>query len=137
LPQALFRTRVLEVALRKNDPTVLSMFPAGGFKNGVAGFFKRHGLYVVPDSEQAWCQDGDRGRLKRGCYVVIAMQLNGRKPKDSAGNWCGSFARWYKPPRSGSYEPVPGWAGLALPIAEGNAGLVLDAVKEDDRRRCN
>jgi hypothetical protein len=127
----------LEARLRKSDPAVLSMFPAAGFKDGVAGFLKRYGLYVVPDSEQAWCQDGDRGRLKPGCYVVLAIQLNGLKPKSSDGNWCGSLARWYKAPGSSQYTPVPGWAAIALPIAEGKFSFVLDTIKDDTRRLCD
>jgi hypothetical protein len=40
----------LESALRRSDPKALARFPANGHKNGAAGFFATHGLYVVPGS---------------------------------------------------------------------------------------
>lgn len=127
----------LEARLRQNDPAALSMFPAKGFKDGAAGFFKRYRVYVVPDSEQAWCQDEVRGHLKPGCYVVIFMQVKGVKAKTRDGTWCGSPARWYKAPGSSAYVPVPGWAMMALPIAQGDSASVLSSIKDDTRRLCN
>jgi hypothetical protein len=126
----------LEAQLRSSDARALMMFPALGFTDGVAGFFRRHGLYVIPESEQAWCQDESKGRLKAGCYAVVAIQVKGGKAKTADGVWCGSLARWYKAPGSHSYVPVPGWAMMALPIAEGNAAFVLSSIRNDTRRLC-
>jgi hypothetical protein len=127
----------LEAKLRKSDPATLAMFPAKGFKDGVAGFLRRYGLYVAPDSEQAWCQDGQRGALRPGCYVVAFLQAKGFKAKNSDGAFCGSPARWYKAPGSNTYIPVPGWAGMALQIAEGNSTFVLYVIKDGDRSFCD
>jgi hypothetical protein len=126
----------LEAKLRKSDALVLSMFPANGFKDGAAGFFKQYGLYVVPESEQAWCQDAYRGQLKPGCYVVVFLQVKGGRVKAPDGVWCGSPARWYKAPGSSTYIPSPGWAAMALPIAQGNSAFVLSSIKDDTRRLC-
>lgn len=127
----------LEAELRKSDPAVLAQFPAAGFKDGVAGFVKRYGLYVTPDSEQAWCQSDQRGRLKPGCYVVVFFQLKGSKPKMHDGGFCGSAARWYKAPGSRTYLPIPEWPGIAQKIADGDSAFVLYVVKDDDRRLCD
>jgi hypothetical protein len=127
----------LAAKLRKGDPATLAMFPAAGFRDGVAGFVKRYGLYVVPDGEEAWCQDTLRGRLEPGCYVIAYLQLKGSKPADSNGNFCGAPARWYKAPGSSAYVPISWWPGLASAIARGDAALVLFAVKESDLGYCN
>jgi hypothetical protein len=128
----------LEAKLRKSDPATLAIFPAAGFRDGVAGFVKRYGLYVVPHSEQAWCQDGQRGRLQPGCYVVVFLQLKGSKPKMQDVGFCGSPARWYKAPGSRSYIPIPEWLGIAKKIADdGDSAFVLSFMKEDDRRLRN
>ena len=127
----------LEAKLRKGDPKVLAMFPAVGFTDGVAGFVKRYGLYVAPDSEQAWCQDGQRGRLEPGCYVIVFLQAKGFNAHNSDGAFCGSPARWYKAPGSATYVPIPWWPGMAKNIAEGNSSFVLTVIKDDNRRLCD
>ena len=127
----------LAAKLRKGDHATLAMFPAAGFRDGVAGFLNTYGLYVVPDGEEAWCQDTLRGRLEPGCYVIAYLQLKGSKPADKEGNFCGVPARWYKATGSNSYVPIPSWPGLAAPIAKGNSALVLFSVKSFDASFCN
>jgi hypothetical protein len=134
--EGLVQDERLEAKLRKGDPKVLAMFPAAGFKNGVAGFVKRYGLYVAPDSAQAWCQDRQRGQLEPGCYVIMFLQVKGFKTQNSDGALCGSAARWYKAPGSATYVPIPWWPGMARNIAEGNSKFVLYVIKDDNRRFC-
>ena len=133
---AIFDTE-LEARFRKSDPVVLSMLPAVGFRNGAAGFFKRFGLYVVPTSAEAWCQDAQRGKLAPGCYLMAMLQIKGFKALTRDGFYCGSPARWYKAPGHTAYIPIPSWPGLAARIAEGDSAFVLAFIKDDNRRLCD
>ena len=134
--QGIIENEQLERRLRKNEAAVLALFPAKGFSDGLAGYMRQHKLFVVPDSEQAWCQDVQRGRLASGCYVIFFLQIRGLPPKSSEGGLCGAPVRWFKAIGSKSYVPLPGWAFLALPISNGEIELVLYTIKDDTRRLC-
>ena len=72
-----------ERQLHASDARGLARLPAARFNNGVAGFFRAHGLYVVPYTEMAWCQDRAHGVLGPGCYVEFFFQLKGLPPREA------------------------------------------------------
>ena len=121
------QNRQLELELRMNDPRALALFPAKGFRDGAAGFFKTHALHVVPGSERAWCQDQDRGTLKRGCYVEFTFQGNGLRPRTKLGAPCGRLGRWYRAPGARDYVPTPG-AYYSKAIANDESELIDSAI---------
>jgi hypothetical protein len=98
----------LERQLVRGDPNALALFPAKGYDDGAAGFFRTHGLYVVPNSERAWCTDNRHGVLNPGCYVEFSIQGVGLKATDEHGVPCGNSGRWYRAPNSNHYVPTPG-----------------------------
>ena len=72
----------LERDLDRSDPKALMLFPAKGYVDGAAGFFRTHGLHVVPDSQRAWCTNNRHGVLKPGCYVELFVQGDGMRERD-------------------------------------------------------
>jgi hypothetical protein len=98
----------LERDLAHSDAKALALFPAKGYKDGAAGFFRAHGLYIVPDSQRAWCTDNHHGVLKPGCYVEFSIQGKGLMARDAQGASCGNPGRWYRAPGSNQYIPTPG-----------------------------
>jgi hypothetical protein len=127
--EAYLQDRPLETALRRSDPQVLSLLPAKGYKDGAAGFFRDHDLYVVPDTERAWCNDKPLGVLPPGCYIELRFQQRGRKARASDGVPCGLLGRWHRAPRSSAYKPTPG-AYYSLAIANGSHDEVIMAFEE-------
>lgn len=125
----------LESDLRNSDPKALALFPAKGFGDGAAGFFKTHELFVVPESARAWCQDQTRGVLSRGCYVEFFFQGKGLKPTTSQGDPCGRIGRWYKAPGTKKYVPTAG-AYYSTAIANDEFEVVESAVYEAMRPEC-
>ena len=120
----------LERNLSINDPNALALFPAKGFKDGAAGFFATHALYVVPGSPRAWCTGASHGILKPGCYVELYIQGEGIKPRDSRGDPCGQIVRWHRAPGSQRYLPTPG-SRIAKAIARGEWEKVESAIYEE------
>jgi hypothetical protein len=116
--QAYTQNSRLERDLSRSDPNALALFPAKGFKNGAAGFFNTHALYVVPGSVRAWCTNAQHGILEPGCYVELYVQGKGIKPRNSRGDSCGSIGRWYQAPGSRHYLPTPG-SFIATAMASG------------------
>ena len=131
-----------ERQLHASDARGLARLPAARFNNGVAGFFRAHGLYVVPYTEMAWCQDRAHGVLGPGCYVEFFFQLKGLPPREAGGSPCGLIGRWHRAPGSNTYVPTPG-AIYAAAIAAGDWHKVIAALTEspkssqsnDSRRR--
>ena len=120
----------LERELGSSDPKALALFPAEGFKDGVAGFFGTHALYVVPGSQRAWCTDRAHGVLKPGCYVELFIQGEGIKSRNSQGDPCGSIGRWYRAPGTKRYVPTPG-SFIANAMASGEGNQVEFAIYEE------
>ena len=120
----------LERALRDGDARSLALFPAKGYEDGAAGFFRVHGLYVVPDSQRAWCTDKSHGILKPGCYVELFIQGSGLKPRDEHNQPCGHLARWYQAPGSKNYVPTTG-PFISNAIASGEWKRVETAIYDD------
>jgi hypothetical protein len=125
----------LESLLSQSDPKVLSMLPASGFKQGVAGFFKKYHLYVVPGSESTWCIDVQMGNAEPGCYIefYFTRRAEGFKPLTVDGAPCGKLGQWYMEPNGKSYVPK---SGAAMSMAEGMAQWVNLAVDDDNQRFC-
>lgn len=119
----------LERELENSDSSALALFPAAGFKDGVAGFFRTHALYVVPGSQRAWCAENAHGVLKRGCYVELYIQGDGLKPTDSKGDPCGAVGRWHLAPGSKHYTPTPG-SFIANAMARGDWERVEFSIYE-------
>jgi hypothetical protein len=119
----------LERELGNSDPRALALLPAQGFKDGAAGFFRAHSLYVVPDSQRAWCSEYIRGVLKPGCYIELFMQGEGIKPRNSHGDPCGAIGRWYKAPGSSNYVPTSG-TFISNAMANGDWDSVVFAIYE-------
>ena len=132
---AYVQDRALESALRKSAPTALALLPARGFRDGAAGFFRTHELYVVPESERAWCQDRDRAVLKPGCYIEFFFQGKGRRARSSNGDFCGLLGRWYKAPGAKRYVPTAG-AFYSQAIANDDSEAIESAVYDESRPRC-
>jgi hypothetical protein len=120
----------LERKLSRSDATSLALFPAKGYRDGVVGFFRTHGLYVVPDSQRAWCTDKSHGVLKPGCYVELFIQGEGLRPRDQRKQPCGYLARWYRPLDSNSYVPTPG-PFISNAIADGEWNKVERAIYDE------
>ena len=120
----------LEQALGRNDMSSLALFPAKGYKDGAAGFFRIHGLYVVPGSQRAWCTDERHGVLKPGCYVELFVQAQGLTPADANGDPCGKLGRWYRPHDATSYIPTPG-PFMSNAIANGDWEAVEAALYDE------
>jgi hypothetical protein len=119
----------LERDLGNNDPKALALLPAKGFKDGAAGFFQANSLYVVPDSQRAWCSEHTHGILKPGCYVELFVQGEGIKPRNSRGEPCGAIGRWYKAPGSSNYVPTIG-TFISNAMANGDWDSVVFAIYE-------
>ena len=119
----------LERDLGNSDPKALALLPAKGFKDGAAGFFRAHSLYVVPDSQRAWCSEHIHGILKPGCYVELFVQGKGIKPRNSHGDPCGAIGRWYKAPGSSNYVPTIG-TFISNAMADGDWDSVIFAIYE-------
>ena len=117
----------LERQLNASEARGLARLPALHFKDGVAGFFRAHDLYVVPDTGRAWCQDRVRGVLMPGCYVEFFFQMRGYKPKAADGVPCGLIARWHRAPGAQVYAPTAG-AIYASAMASGDWQAVLTAL---------
>ena len=117
----------LERALGKSDPKALMLFPAKGYRDGAAGFFRDNNLQIVPGSERAWCQERDRGVLKPGCYVDWFYHQRGYNQRLWNGDPCGYLARWYQAPGTKAYAPTSGSPFAAL-IARGDMSAL--AVEE-------
>ena len=117
----------LEAGLSKNDPKELMLFPAKGYRDGAAGFFRDNNLQIVPGSERAWCQQQDRGVLKPGCYVEWFYHQRGYNQRTFwDGEPCGYLARWYRAPGTKAYVPTSG-SPFATLIARGDmSALVLE-----------
>ena len=127
-PTAAYTQNVqLERELGRSGGKALALFPAKGFEDGAAGFFRTHGLYVVPDSQRAWCTDKSHGVLKPGCYVEFFVQGEGLKAKDAHGEPCGNLGRWYRAPGSKSYVPTPG-PFISNAIANGEWDRVVTTI---------
>jgi hypothetical protein len=126
---AFFQDKQLESALGSNDASALALFPAQGFQDGAAGFFRNHGLRIVAGSQRAWCQEQERGVLKPGCYVEFYFQVNGRRTNSADGSPCGLLGRWRQAPGSKTYAPTPG-AFYSRAIASGNWEAVVLAFEE-------
>jgi len=120
----------LELALRRGDPSALAQFPAKGHKDGLAGFFRHNHLYVIPDTERAWCQEQVQGVLAPGCYVEFRFQMKGRKAS-AADLPCGLLVRWYRVSKVTTYRPTPG-ALYANAIANGDWEAVMLALSLDE-----
>jgi hypothetical protein len=120
----------LERALNGSDSRTLALFPAKGYKDGAAGFFRIHGLYVVPGSQRAWCTDERHGVLKPGCYVELFVQAQGLKPADANGDPCGKLGRWYRSHDSTRYIPTPG-PFMSNAIANGDWEAVEAALYDE------
>lgn len=132
---AYFQDQALEAALRRSESRALALLPAKGFSDGAAGFFTTHELYVVPESERAWCQDRDRSVLKPGCYIEFFFQGNGRRARSSNGDFCGLPGRWYKAPGAKRYVPTAG-AFYSQAIANDDSEAVDSAVDDESSLRC-
>ena len=117
----------LERQLNGSEASGLSRLPALRFSDGVAGFFRAHGLYVVPETGRAWCQDHGRGVLAPGCYVEFFFQMKGYGPRSTGGMPCGLIARWYRAPGAKTYAPTPG-AIYASAMASGDWQTVVTAL---------
>jgi hypothetical protein len=117
----------LERQLNASDAAGLARLPALRFKDGVAGFFRAHGLYVVPDTVRAWCQDRVRGVLAPGCYVEFFFQMKGYRPHAASGAPCGLIGRWHRASGAAAYVPTAG-AVYANAMASGDWQTVLDAL---------
>ena len=117
----------LERQLNASEARGLARLPALRFKDGVAGFFRAHDLYVVPDTGRAWCQDRVRGVLAPGCYVEFFFQMKGYKPHAADGMPCGLIGRWHRAPGSNVYAPTAG-AIYAGAMAAGDWQRVLTAL---------
>ena len=117
----------LERRLNASEASALARLPALRFKDGVAGFFRAHDLYVVPHTGRAWCQDRVRGVLAPGCYVELFFQMNGYKPYGASGTPCGLIARWHRAPGSPTYAPTAG-AIYASAMAAGDWEVVVTAL---------
>jgi hypothetical protein len=124
----------LEQALGNNDPRALALLPAKGFKDGAAGFFRTHSLYVVPDSQRAWCSGERHGTLVPGCYIELFIQGKGIRSRNATGDPCGQIGRWYKAPGSKAYVPTPG-PFISRAVANGEWGGVLSAIYDEPSRR--
>jgi hypothetical protein len=122
-----YRDRHLEDLLHGSNAKALALLPAKGFKDGAAGAFRAHGLYVVPGTERAWCTDHSHGVLAPGCYVEFFIQGEGLRARDEHGDPCGQIGRWHKAPGAKTYLPTPGpfisnaiakgdWAAIELTI---------------------
>ena len=98
----------LEAGLSRSDPQALLQFPAKGYRDGAAGFFRDNNLQIVPGSERAWCQERDRGVLKPGCYVEWFYHQRGYNQRTWDGEPCGYLARWYRAPGTKAYAPTSG-----------------------------
>jgi hypothetical protein len=98
----------LETGLSRSDPKALMQFPAKGYPDGAAGFFRDNNLQIVPGSERAWCQERDRGVLKPGCYVEWFYHQRGYHQRTWDGEPCGYLARWYRAPGTRAYAPTSG-----------------------------
>jgi hypothetical protein len=109
----------LERQLYASDPRALARLPAKGFKDGLAGFFRTHGLVVVPHSERAWCQN----------------QARGRKGMTADGSPCGLLGRWYRTPDTHNYVPTPG-AYYSIAMAEGDWENVVVALHREPKPAC-
>lgn len=118
-----------ERQLHASDARGLARLPAARFNDGVAGFFRAHGLYVVPYTEMAWCQDRARGVLRPGCYVEFFFQLKGYRPREAGGSPCGLIGRWHRAPGSDAYVPTPG-AIYSAAMAAGDWRKVMAALTE-------
>ena len=117
----------LEHQLNASETGGLAQLPALRFRDGVAGFFRAHDLYVVPDTGRAWCQDRVRGVLAPGCYVEFFFQMKGYKPHAADGMPCGLIGRWHRAPGSKVYAPTAG-AIYASAMAAGDWQSVLTAL---------
>jgi hypothetical protein len=117
----------LERQLNASEANGLARLPAFRFSDGVAGFFRAHDLYVVPETGRAWCQDRVRGVLAPGCYVELFFQMNGYKPYGTSGTPCGLIARWHRAPGSSTYIPTAG-AIYASAMAAGDWEVVVTAL---------
>ena len=129
------QNRDLEVALRRNDPAALALFPAKGYRDGAAGFFAAHALHVVPGSERAWCTTHAHGALPPGCYVEFVFQGKGLRQATWKGDPCGCIGRWYKAPRAANYVPTEG-AYYSRAIAEDRGEIIEQAIYEDGHSTC-
>jgi hypothetical protein len=117
----------LERQLNASEANGLARLPALRFGDGVAGFFRTHDLYVVPETGRAWCQDRMRGVLAPGCYVEFFFQMKGYRPHAAGGLPCGLIGRWHRAPGSNVYAPTPG-ATHASAMAAGDWQAVLTAL---------
>ena len=120
----------LERELGDSDPKALALLPAKGFKDGAAGFFRANSLYVVPNSQRAWCSDQTHGILIPGCYVELFIQGRGLRATNARGDPCGSLGRWYRAPGSQHYAPTLG-PFISAAIANGDWDGVESAIYEE------
>jgi hypothetical protein len=124
VPAAAFeQDRELEEKLKRSDPVALALFPAKGYKDGAAGFFRDQNLSVVPGSERAWCQVQNRGVLKPGCYVEFFFHRKRLNARSMNGEPCGHLGRWYRATGSRTYVPTAGGT-FAHAIAVGNVDVL-------------
>lgn len=94
-----------EDALLEHDSNALAILPAHGFRDGVAGVFKKHQLHVNQNSEVA-CNDRPVGSFAptAGCYlsIYVSRKRSSGKYSDLAG-W---HAIWFRGVQDVEFRPM-------------------------------
>ncbi|MEE4889728.1 hypothetical protein V2K64_13275 [Pseudomonas alliivorans] len=99
----------LEAALRGHSSSVLSVIPAKGFKEGVAGVFKRYHLHVNQNADVE-CSDLPLVKIdpRPGCVILIYVS----RVRDSGtySELAGLSASWFRGVGDSTFKPISPFA---------------------------
>lgn len=94
-----------ENALLDHDVSALAILPAPGFKDGVAGVFRKHRLHINLNSE-VLCSDRPSGAFAptAGCYVSIYVSRE--RPSGKYSDLAGWHAIWFRGLKDHQFRPM-------------------------------
>lgn len=99
----------LETALRRHNSSVLSVIPAKGFKEGVAGVFKKYHLHVNQNADVE-CSDLPLVKIdpRPGCVILIHVS----RVRDSGkySELAGWSALWFRGVGDAAFKPISPFA---------------------------
>ncbi|MCQ3018324.1 hypothetical protein NLO83_22350 [Pseudomonas tremae] len=99
----------LETALRRHNSSVLSVIPAKGFKEGVAGVFKKYHLHVNQNADVE-CSDLPLVKIEPRPGCVILIHVSRVRDSGKYSELAGWSALWFRGVGDSAFKPISPFA---------------------------
>jgi hypothetical protein len=99
-----------EDALLGHDIRALSILPAPGFKDGVAGVFKKHRLHINQNAE-IMCSDRSNLAIAPTAGCLLAIYVSRQRASGKYSDLAGWHAIWFRGVGDKVFRPVNNVAG--------------------------